>query len=351
MKHILVVTLAALLLAPGAPSKVKTKTLDIYFIDVEGGQATLLVSPSRQSLLIDVGHEGADTAHPLQDAGRDADRIVMAAKDAGLSRIDAVVITHMHGDHVGGALHLTERIPVGTFYDHGTPVQDEAGFKQKAGSYAEEYATAFAKGQHKVVVPGDKIPIKGLEVTIVSSNGKPIANSGPANPNCEGLTPQEEPSGNEDYLSVATLVQFGKFAFADFGDGRFNRQFEVLCPDNRLGHVDVLETPAHGSEPPAKDWNAAGLRVAVADNDSMKGAGPKALKGYQSLVGFEDFYQIHFNVAGGAEGNPAGQFIANMDQQNDGNHLKLSAMADGSFTIYNSRTKNTKSYPATRPRS
>lgn len=341
MKRIWIASFLLLLLCVAALGA--AKTLSIYFIDTEGGQATLLVSPSGQSLLIDVGFAGLDTTHPDQAAGRDADRIVAAAKLAKLNHIDAVLITHHHGDHEGGALHLTERMPVRVFYDHGPSVEPSG--------YAEGYAAAFAKSVHKVVAAGDKIPIKGLDITVISAAGKPIVRSGEPNQYCEGLVPAQEAApgarGSEDPQSVATLVQFGKFRFANFGDGRGNRPLELLCPNNLIGKLDVLETPGHGGTPPLKAFAATTPRIAVADNGARKGGGPDTLKGYQALPGLEDFWLLHFNIPGGDAGNPPAQFIANLDEQNcPGNYLKLSAEENGSFTVYNSRTNDTKTYAA-----
>ena len=322
-------------------------TLDIYFIDVEGGQATLLVTPSGEAMMIDVGNAGLDSQNPDKEVARDANRIAVAAKAAGIKRIDAGIITHFHGDHFGGSLHLTERIPVGTFYDHGLPVQDAPALKQKAGSYAELYTAAIAKGQHKVVVPGDKIPMEDLQVTILSSAAKAIANTGPANPYCEGLVPQPVTSAPEDAQSMAVLVEFGQFRFVVFESGVFNRHLEVLCPNNPIGQIDVLEAPSHGGNVPMKAWNAVAPRVAIASNGPRRGGGPNVLNGYRALQGFEDLWFLHFNIAAAVEGNPPEQFIANMDAEKDMAHyIKLSAMPDGSFTVYNTRTNFSKSYPA-----
>src|SRR6202163_4433080 len=115
------------------------KTLDIYFIDVEGGQSTLVVSPSGQSLLIDTGYAG--------NSGRDALRIAAAAKAAGVKRIDTLLITHFHPDHVGGVKNLLEKLPVAMFLDKGVSIETH--------DYPAEYAAAIAKGQHKVVSAGD----------------------------------------------------------------------------------------------------------------------------------------------------------------------------------------------------
>src|ERR1041385_1274362 len=117
------------------------KTLELYFIDTEGGQATLLVSPSGQSLLIDTGYTGF--------GGRDTVRIAAAAKDAGVKRIDYLLITHFHDDHVGGVANLLDRLPVANYLDHGISIETK--------NYPTPYAAAFAKGQHQVAAPGDKI--------------------------------------------------------------------------------------------------------------------------------------------------------------------------------------------------
>ena len=332
-----------LLLAAGAAGA--ANTLDIYFIDTEGGQATLLVSPSGQTMMIDTGFAGLDTANPDKEVGRDADRIAAVAKLADVKRIDTLLVSHFHGDHVGGVTQLTQRLPVRVFVDDGPAVQDVPILKQRVGEYSEIYAAAFAKGQHKVVTAGDKIAVEGLDVTVMAANGKPIARKGDANPYCEGIAPR--PEGNpEDTESIGVLVQFGRFRFANFGDMPWGKEVEFLCPENRLGKLDVLETARHGGEP-SKAIYAMAPRVAVADNGARKGAGPASLKAFQASPGFEDLWLLHFNIPGGKEGNPPESFVANLNEEGDqGLYLKVSAMEDGSFTVYNPRTKATKAYAA-----
>jgi competence protein ComEC len=332
-----------LLLAAGAARA--ANTLDIYFIDTEGGQATLLVSPSGQTMMIDTGFAGLDTANPDKEVGRDGDRIAAVARLADVKRIDTLVVSHFHGDHVGGVTQLTERLPVRVFVDDGPAVQDVPILKQRVGEYSEIYAAAFAKGQHKVVRAGDKIPVDGLDVTVVAANGKAIARKGDANPYCEGIAAR--PEGNpEDTESLGVLVQLGKFRFANFGDMPWGKEVEFLCPENRMGKLDVLETARHGGEP-SKAIYAMAPRVAIADNGARKGAGPAAVKAFQASPGFEDLWLLHFNVPGGKEGNPPEQFIANLNEEGDqGLYLKVSAMEDGSFTVYNPRTRATKAYAA-----
>ena len=162
--------IAGVLLLPGAARA--ARTLDIYFIDVEGGQSTLVVAPSGQSLLIDAGYAGF--------SGRDADRIWTAAKAAGVKRIDTLLITHYHEDHVGGVPNLLQRLPVTAFLDYGPSVDE-------GGKYPAAYAAAFAKGMHRVVAPGDNIAVKGLEVTVVAAAGKHIERKGEPNPYCAGV--------------------------------------------------------------------------------------------------------------------------------------------------------------------
>jgi beta-lactamase superfamily II metal-dependent hydrolase len=343
-----VITLAFVVLIAAGVTRA-ADTLDIYFIDTEGGQATLLVTPAGQTMLIDSGFADADN-----DAPRDATRIVAAAKLGNATRLDVFMPTHFHGDHVGGVEQVAARLPIGLFVDDGPAVQDSPPLKQRIGEYSEIYAAQFAKGKHLVVKGGDKIPLKGLDVTVVAANGKPFAAKGDANPNCEGIATR--PAGNpEDSESIGVVIQFGRFRFANFGDMPWNQELELLCPANRVGKIDVYQTAAHGREP-SKAIYAMAPRVAVADNGARKGAPAAAVKAFQAIPGLEGLWLLHFNVASGADGNPAGEFIANLDEpggpgdasnnKDQGKYLKLSAMPDGSFTLFNSRTNTTKKYGA-----
>src|SRR5690348_8136343 len=170
MRRVPTICLTALLGLSGGTAQA-AKTLELYFIDVEGGQATLVVGPSGQALLIDTGYTGF--------GGRDTLRIAAAAKDAGVKKIDTLLITHFHDDHVGGVANLLDRFPVATFLDHGPSIETH--------EYPAPYAEAFAKGQHRIVAAGDKIPIKDLDVTVVAGGGKVVGGKGEPNPNCAGI--------------------------------------------------------------------------------------------------------------------------------------------------------------------
>ena len=304
------------------------KTLDLYFIDTEGGQSTLVVSPSGQALLIDTGYTGF--------GGRDTVRIARAAKEAGVKRIDYLLITHFHDDHVGGVANLLDRLPVAAYLDHGPSIETK--------SYPAPYAAAFAKGQHQVVTPGDKIAIKDLDVTVVAAGGKNLQARGEPNPHCSGIGEQESPlEAGENSQSVGVVVAFGKFRFADLGDLTWNKQLALLCPDNKVGKIDLYLTTHHGDESPKAIWGMT-PRVAIMNNGPTKGGDRAGWTNVMASPGLEDLWQLHFALAGGKETNVPDTFIANVDANDQGRHLKVSALADGSFTVTNPRNKFSKTY-------
>jgi len=314
------------------------KTLDVYFVDVEGGQATLVVSPSGESLLVDTGWPGFD--------GRDADRIAAAAKQAGISKIDYLVITHYHTDHAGGVPQLAARIPIRTFVDHG-PIVEQGEAPAKLFS---AYSETRAKGRHLTVKPGDKIPIAGVDVQVVAAGGEaiaqPIAGAGAPNPLCAQFKPKD-PDPSENARSVGTLFTFGRFRLIDLGDLTWNKEHDLVCPNNKLGTVDVYLTTHHGLDQSGAPVIVHALhpRVAVMNNGAKKGGSPAAWQVVRSSPGLEDLWQLHYAVDGGPDHNAAEALIANVNETT-AYGIKLSARADGSFTVTNARNGQSKTYPA-----
>ena len=318
------------------------KALQIYFVDVEGGQATLFVTPEGKSLLIDTGWPGNNN--------RDAGRIAAAAKDAGVSKIDFALITHYHNDHVGGAPQLAAKIPVGTFIDHGELREtNDANAQRVYKAYQELLASG--KYKHIVAKPGDVLPIMGMQVRVVTADGesieRPLPGGGKENAACANAE-KPDVDTTENPRSLGTLITFGKLRILDLGDLTADKEMPVMCPVNKIGHVDIYVVSHHGSEPSGSTALVHGIapRVAIMDNGEKKGGSAKAWSVVTSSPGLEDFWQLHYSEAGGSEHNVAPEFIANLQGKEEGNYLKVTAEADGSFAVFNSRTKETKKYAA-----
>jgi beta-lactamase superfamily II metal-dependent hydrolase len=340
------------------------KALNIYVVDVEGGNATLVVAPSGESLLIDTGNVGAG-------AVRDATRILSAARDAGVSKIDHLIITHWHGDHYGGLSELAARIPIAHFIDHGPNAQPN---RVVDDFLKDTYPKLHGTAKHTVAKPGDNVSLGGVDVRVVTSAGQvlssPLAGAGSQNPYCASF--KAGTNNAEDPQSVGSLITFGRFRTIHLGDLTKNKEFELMCPTNRVGTVDVLLGLHHGQDTSNSEVLVHALRprVAVMNNGTRKGGLPEVMKTVYTSPGLEDLWQIHFSVLSGQEFTMPGLFIANLvDQQaqtmpiepvplpapgpnvppppaHDGPAywIKVSAQEDGTFTVTNARNGFSKMY-------
>lgn len=340
MRTRLVILSAALCLATVLSAQQPSeRTLDVYFIDVEGGHATLYVSPAGQSMLVDAGYAGFE--------GRDAGRIVATARDAGISQIDYLIVTHYHTDHVGGVPQLAARIPIRTFVDHGPT--SESG--ERAAPY-QTYLATRKKGAHLPVRPGDRIPLAGITVQVVASAGGllgvPLEGGGTPNPLCASFTPMKDET-SDDAHSVGTLVTHGRFRLINLGDLSWNQEYGLVCPTNRIGSVDVLLASQHGDDEAGSPTfvHAIGPRVAVTNNGAKKAVIQPLIRTLRASPGIEDVWQLHQSFLGTQE-NVDPPFIANVGETDAGHWLKLSARIDGSFTMTNGRTGMTRTYTVRR---
>ena len=305
---------------------------------MEGGQATLLVAPSGESLLVDAGWPGFD--------GRDAERIASAARRAGLERIDYMLVTHYHRDHVGGVPPLAARIPIGHYVDHGP--NTETG-QPKTEALARAYYKVRDQSDHVIVKPGDRIPIQGLDVVVVAARGevidRPLPGAGAPNPACSAAS-RKAPDSSENGKSVGIVVTYGDFRFIDLGDLTWNFELSLACPVNKIGEVDVYLTTHHGlaqSGAPAL-VHALNPRVAIMNNGARKGCAPAAWRVVNESPRLEAFWQLHYKLGVGESANVPDHYIANLADHGHGYGLKLSAKPDGSFTVTNERNGYTESY-------
>src|SRR5690242_12533238 len=340
-------------------------TLNIYYIDTEGGQSTLFVSPSGESLLVDTGNAG----------DRDLNRIVDTLKAAGVKQIDHMWTTHYHGDHVGALLALVKQFPIMHFYDHGKPHPND---RIVSAAFLTSYEDV-SQGKRTIVKPGDKLKMTGLDITAVASANQFIRSNlpggGTQNAACAGVPRKDEsaytdPDNGE---SAGFVMTYGKFRTVDLGDLTWNGELDLMCPTNRIGTVDLYLTSHHGlakSGAPAL-VHALQPRVAVMNNGTRKGGEPDTFRVLYESPGLEDLWQLHWSYNVGLDNRPA-TFIANVDDNatvanvlsapaqqpprggggaaaahSPAYLIKVSAQPDGTFTVTNTRNGFSKTY---RPR-
>ena len=348
--------LAALTLTAGAAFAAGSGNLEITWIDVEGGASTLFVSPTGESLLFDTGYPG--------NGDRDAKRIFAAAQKAGLTKIDHVVISHWHGDHVGGLEALSKMIPLGKFYDHGDGV--EPADKERHDLYVR-----IAGANRTILKAGDTIPLGGVRVRVLVSEGPVIAtpvNGGGPNSLCANA-PRQAPAAPENIRMVALSITYNNFKFASLADSDWSREMELACPVNKLGHVNLYTINRHGgldnSGTPAL-LGAIAPQVIVLNNGPRKGLGQKVenmkiinanYTPYEThsylrlakLPGIEGVWQAHKSLIDPDPAhNTTPDMIANLEEGagDAGNPITATVAANGRFTITNARNNFSKTYTA-----
>jgi len=317
-----------------------TGALQVWFIDVEGGQSTLFVTPDGHSLLVDTGWERDDL--------RDTLRIQAVMAQAHLQKLDAVLITHYHDDHVGGVQALASRVPVGIFLDHGA--NRELENPSPVRNYAEYLAVIEKLGlKHRTMHSGEKLPVPGFDATVVSADGKlldhALPGGGGANAFCTDAG-QAVPDTTENARSLGFALQWGQARVLDLGDLTRDKEAELMCPANKLGHVDLLVVSHHGWYQSSSRAlvDAITPRVAVMDNGGQKGGSIPVLDTLHANPSHPALWQLHYSDEGGSGHNTATSQIANLAGADTGYPLQATVLPTGTITLWNGRTSKTHTY-------
>jgi competence protein ComEC len=337
LRAILVLALAATVLQGS-----EKKNLEIYWIDAEGGAATLIVAPSGESMLVDTANRTIDN--------RDAKRILAATQMAGLKKIDILLTTHFHADHIGAMAALVKMIPIEKYMDHGESIEmNRPNVAMAYKAYVE-----LSAGKRTILKAGDKIPLKGVDIDVIMSAGQAITKArkgaGEKNAACADFKehgPEPDPDNDQ---SVGFVLKYGKFDFIDMGDLTWNYEQKLVCPVNLIGKVDLYQTTHHGldrSNSPQFVW-AIQPTVAVMNDGPKKGGQASVFETLRKSPGLQDIWQGHLALGTPKEVNSDEKVIANLGETPEctGNLLKASVNAKGEFTLTNLRNGFSKTYQA-----
>ena len=317
------------------------KTLDIYYVDVEGGAATLIVTPAGESILVDAGWPGFE--------GRDAKRIQAAMKQAGITQIDHLINTHYHIDHYGGIPELAKVVKIINFYDRGA-VEEDSQDKPNPKLWSEYQAAT--NGKSIVIKAGDVIKLKTmkgmlpLKLSCLASSTKVAGAKGAANAAC-ATAETKSVDTSDNARSVVLKLSYGAFDFFDAGDLTWNIENQLVCPTNLIGIVDLYQVTHHGMDISNNPilLKTVSPTVAIMNNGPKKGGSANTVKWLRELPSLQALYQVHRNTATTDNDNTAPEYIANIDPKEE-NMIWVNVDAKKkTFSVTNGRTNQSKSFP------